>query len=110
MTNQPFNQRLYFDTEMSLSGPFTGVPQLIGILQNEPVMLLIKNQTNLTVFFADNSGGVKGTTMVAGESIVLDCRANAGKAVNMGFPSGTPFFLTATGGSGAFKVAVLYAQ
>lgn len=110
MTNQPQDQRLTFDIELSLTAPFTGVAQFLGNLTNEPVIMLIKNQSSVAVFFADNSGSTNGTTMVAGEEIVLDCRGNSGKAVNMGFPAGTPFFITGTAGTGSFKVSVLYAK
>lgn len=111
MSNQPFDQRFTFDTELSLSGPYTASPQLIGILSNEPVILLAKNQTNGTIFFGDDPAGLKGTTMVAGESFVLDCRGNKGKAVNGGFPSGTSFFATVPiGSTGSVKISIVYAH
>jgi hypothetical protein len=72
--------------------------------------MLIKNQSSVSVFFADNAGSTKGTTMLAGEEIVLDCRSNAGKAINMGFPIGTPFFVTGTNGTGAFRLSIFYAK
>lgn len=108
MPNLPFNQKLAFDTELSVTLPQAGAT-LVGTLTNEPVMILFKNQTTVSVFLADNSGSTKGTTMVAGEEIILDCRANQGKASNMGFPIGTSFFITATGGTGSFKISVIYA-
>lgn len=110
MSNLPLDQRLIFDTELSVTAPFTGVSQFLGTLPNEPVVLLIKNQSNVSVFFADNPGATMGTTMVAGEEIILDCRANHGKAVNMGFPIGTAFYVTGTAGAGSFKVSILYAK
>lgn len=110
MTNLALDQKLAFDTEMSIAAPFTGVAQLLGTLSNEPVVILFKNQSTVSTFLADNDGSTKGTTMVAGEEIILDCRANHGFASNMGFPIGTPFFVTATGGAGAFKVSILYAK
>jgi hypothetical protein len=110
MTNLPTDQRLTFDTELTLSGPFTGTAQLIGTIGNEPVILMIKNQSSVTVFVADNNGSTKGTTMVSGESIIMDNRANSGRAPNMGFPIGTSFYVTGTGGTGAVKISVLYAK
>jgi len=110
MSNLPFDQNLAFDTELSLSAPFTGTAQLIGVLSNKPVILLVKNQSTVPVFFADNSGSSKGTTMVAGEEFVLDCRGNHGTAANMGFPVQTSFFATGTAGTGAIKISVLYAK
>lgn len=110
MANRPFDQRLAFDTELSLSAPFTGVAQFVGTLTNEPVMILFKNQSTVSVFLADNNGSTKGTTMVASEEIILDCRTNAGNAPNMGFPIGTSFYVTGTAGTGTFKISVLYAK
>jgi hypothetical protein len=110
MTNLPLDQKLAFDTEMSVSAPFTGVPQLLGVLANEPVMILFKNQSTVPAFLADNDGSTKGTTMGASEEIILDCRANHGYASNMGFPICTPFFVTGTGGTGSFKVSIIYAK
>jgi hypothetical protein len=112
MTNLPFDQNLFFDTELSVTAPFTGVAQLLGILQNEPVIILFKNQTTVAGFLADNPGATKGTTMAAGEEIIMDCRANNGTARNMGFPVGTAFYVTGGGGLGAgsFKVSILYAK
>jgi len=109
MTNLPLDQKLAFDTELSVSAPFTGVAQLLGVLANEPVIMFIQNQSSVSAFFADNAGATKGMTLVAGESIVLDCRSNAARAVNMGFPMGTALYVTGTAGTGAFKVAILYA-
>lgn len=110
MTNLPLDQRLAFDTELSVTAPFTGAAQLLGTLPNEPVMILFKNQSTVSVFLADNNGSTKGTTMVAGEEIIMDCRANNGRAINMGFPIGTPFYVTGTAGTGTMKVSVLYAK
>jgi hypothetical protein len=110
MANMPFDQRFGFDTELSVTAAFTGTPQLLGVLTNEPVIILVKNQSNVSVFFADNSGSTKGTTMIAGESFVLDCRANMGRATNGGFPIGTSFYVTGTAGTGAFKVSIVYAR
>lgn len=109
MTNLPTDQNFYFDTELSLSGAFTGVAQLVGTLTNRPVLIIFKNQTTVSVFLADNSGSTKGTTMAIGEEIILDCRTNQGVARNGGFPAGTSFFVTGTGGTGSFKISVVYA-
>ncbi len=110
MANMPFDQNFGFDTELSVTAAFTGTPQLLGTILNEPVILLVKNQSNVSVFFADNPGSTKGTTMIAGESFVLDCRGNMGRAPNGGFPINTSFYVTGTGGTGAFKVSIVYAR
>jgi hypothetical protein len=110
MVNLSYDQRLKFDTELSLAGSsLTGSAVLIGTLINEPVVILVKNQTNQTVFFADNPGTTNGTHMAAGEEFVIDCRANAGTSINMGFPQGTSFYATGSTGTGNFYVGSLYA-
>lgn len=110
MTNLPTDQKLAFDTELSIAAStFTGTAQLVGQLTDNPVMILFKNQTSVPVFLADNSGSTKGTTMAIGEEIILDCRGNSGRASNMSFPIGTPFYVTGAAGTGAFKISVIYA-
>lgn len=110
MANLPTNQNLSFDTELTLTPADVTTPQLLGVLTNNPVILLVKNLTNQIAFFADNNGTTKGTTMSIGEEFVLDCRGNAGKAMNMGFGAGTAFYASfATTATGIFKVSVLYA-
>ena len=110
MPNLPTNQKLAFDTELTFSATsFDGTAKLLGVLNNVPVVLLVKNQTSVSVFFADNSGSTKGTTMVSGEEFIIDCRANHGSAANMGFPIGTTFYVTGAVGIGNFKVSVIYA-
>jgi hypothetical protein len=111
VANSPLDQNLFFDTELSLAGAsLTGTPVLVGTLANEPVILMIKNQTNQIVFIADNPGTTKGTTMAADEEIIFDCRANAANAVNMGFPIGTSFFATGPAGTGNIKISSIYAS
>jgi hypothetical protein len=111
MPNLPTSQRLGFDIELTIAAStFTGSSQLIGTLTNEPVMIIFKNQTNKSVFVADNNGSTNGTTMSVNEILLLDCRANAGNASNMGFPSGTSFYITGASGTGNFKITVLYAS
>ncbi len=110
MANGPTDQNLIFDTELSVSAAFTGSPQFLGKLVNEPVIMMAKNLSTVSVFFADNSGSTKGTTMAAGEEIIFDCRSNSGRAPNMGFPINTPFYVTGTGGTGSFKVSIIYAK
>lgn len=110
MTNLPTDQKLAFDTELTVAAStFVGTSLLVGTLTNNPVVLIFKNQTSVAVFLADNSGSTKGTTMAVGEEIIIDCRSNSGKASNMSFPVGTSFFATGAVGTGNFKISVLYA-
>ncbi len=109
MTNSNISAIMAFDTELSVSAPFTGTAQLLGSITNNPVIAFLSNQSTVPVFLADNSGSTKGKTMVAGETIVLDCRTNHGIASNMTFPTATSFYVTGTGGTGSFKLSYLYA-
>lgn len=105
------SQSAAFDTELRVTAPFTGVAQLLGTLTNNPAMLLVKNDSDTTVFFADNNGSTKGTTMVQGERMVLDCTTNrTGNEDTLTFNIGTQFYVTGTGGTGAFRVGVIYAK
>jgi len=111
MTDLAADQTLKFDTELTLSAAsFTGTPQLIGTLRHNPVIMLFKNQSTVPVFISDENGSTVGTTMISGEHFVLDCRGNHGGAANMGFGKGTSFYLTGTGGTGGFKISILYAK
>ena len=115
MTNLPTDEKLAFDTELTqLASALSGTALLLGNLTNNPVILLVKNQTSVSVFFADNPGSTKGTTMASGEEFVFVCRSNNGTARNMCFPIGTTFYATQVSGTpgagtGSFKVSVLYA-
>lgn len=112
MSNLSLDQNLKFDDRMVLTAPWDGTPQYLGTLRNKPVLMMIKNQSDASVFFADNSGTTAGTTMVAGEEIILDCRANHGFASNMGFGIGTSFYITGeldSGGTDIFEISILYA-
>jgi len=113
MTNLALNGNFLFDEELSLSSspdPFTGSPQLIGVLENIPVMLLVKNFTDQTIFLSIDEEGTKGTTMIETECFVLDCRGNKGNASNGGFPIGTSFFATVPeDGLGSVKISIVYA-
>lgn len=107
----PFDQRFAFDTELSLAGAsFTGSPVFVGKLTNQPVIIMFKNLSTVVAFLSDNNGTTAGTSMAIGEEIIVDCRANAGNAVNGGFPIGTPFYVTAAAGAGAFKISIIYAK
>lgn len=100
-----------FDTELRVTAPFTGVAQSLGTLTTTPAILFFKNDSTVEVFFADNSGTTKGLTMTPGEKIVLDCSTNrTAVAPTLNFPIGTQFFVTGTGGTGAFRVGVISAR
>ena len=114
MTNLALDGNFLFDIELSISDtdipdPFTGSPSLIGVLENRAVILLVKNQTDRTIFFGTDEDGERGTTMVEGESFVLDCRGNQGRASNGGFAVGTSFFATVPAdAAGQVVVSIIY--
>jgi len=110
MSNSPFDQKLKFDIQLTVTAPFTGTAQLVGVLTNEPVVIVIQNNSTVPVFFADNNGSTNGITLQAGQVLEFSNRGNNGRAVNMGFPIGTTFFVTGTAGTGTFNVAIIYAN
>lgn len=111
MSNQPNDSNFFFDEELFLDTGFTGVPQLLGTLNNKPVILLVKNYTDSEIFVADQQNDTHGTTMQEGECFVLDCRANKGDAVNGSFPQGTSFFVTVPAiATGSIRIAIIYAK
>jgi hypothetical protein len=113
-SNLPNQGQSVWDTELRIAAStFTGSSQTIGTLTNVPVIMIITNDTNQTVFFADNTGSTKGKTMIAGERFVLDFRANNGLSAAFAFPIGTIFYATGAAGvgnTGSFYVSVIYAQ
>lgn len=110
MTNVNNSIVIGYDDERTLSGAFTGAYQAIGSpLATNPVIMIFDNQSTVSVEISFN-GTSTWKTFVAGQCLVLDCRANNGLAANMTFSLGTQIYCKGTGGSGAFKVSVLYAR
>lgn len=99
-----------FDTERTVSGPFTGSFQTLGsILSHNPVILIFDNQS--TVSCEISVDGVKTwKTFPAGEAMILDLRANHGIASTYAININTQFYVKGTGGTGLFSIAILYAQ
>lgn len=115
MANLPLDQNFEWDTELRLPNAtnpaFTGTSLSLGTLSNKPVILLVKNQTNQTIFVSTDGSSTNGTTMIAGESFVIDCRGNKGNAVNGGFPIGTTFFASVPmAGTGNVVISIIYAK
>lgn len=109
MAEVPTSNRLKFGTELTLNAAsFTGSPVSIGSLVEVPAIITFKNDSDQTVFVADNTGSTKGWTMVEGEKIIVDCTANKGaSASHLSFVKGTVFYATAPAGAGAFRIGVL---
>lgn len=108
-TNPNIGARVVFDTERTVSGAFTGSPQNLGIaLTSAAVLLLFDNQSTVAVQVVVNGNVWK--TFSAGEGLVLDLRANAAHASTFAVDANTQFQIIATGGTGLFSLAVLYAR
>jgi hypothetical protein len=88
-----------FDTERTVTGPFTGVTQNLGsplAYAAVSVQLLID--------------GAVWHTFPAGEAIILDLRGNAAHAPTFVAPQGTQFQVIGTGGTGSFSISIVYAR
>lgn len=106
----PYNAiRAAPDTERSVTGAFTGTPQNLGtVLTVNPIIAIFDNQSTVSVAVAFQ--GVTWKTFSAGEALVLDMRGNNGQAPTYTFDLGTQFTVTATGGTGSFRLSILYAR
>ncbi len=106
----PYNAvRAAPDTERSVTGAFTGVPQNLGTpLTVNPIIAIFDNQSTVAISVAFS--GVTWKTFPAGEALVLDMRGNHGDAATYTFDLGTQFTVTGTGGTGSFRLSILYAR
>lgn len=104
--------QLSFGTELSLAGAsLTGSAVLVGTLLEVPSLLIFSNDTDQTVFVADNQGSTKGITLIAGKAIILDCVTNKGSNSSfLAFHKGVKFYATGPVGSGTFRIGVLTAE
>ena len=113
MSNPVSSCQLTFGTELRLLGSsmLVGVPVLIGTLSEIPSIIIFANDTNQTVFLADNTGTTKGITMTSGEKIIVDCVTNKGiQAALLAFVKGQSFWATAPVGTGTFRIGVFTAE
>ena len=112
MSNPTVSIQYRFGTELSLAATsFTGASVLIGTLLEIPAIITFKNDSDQTVFVADNTGSTKGWTMVTGEKIIVDLVTNKGNHASYGsFRKGTEFYATAPVGTGAFRIGVITAE
>lgn len=106
----PSSIRVGFDVERSVAGAFTGAWQLLGTaLVFSPVILILDNQSSVYVEVSINAVNT-WKTFSPGEAIVLDLRANKGQAYNFSVPEGTQFYIRGTGGSGSFRMSIIYPE
>lgn len=110
MSSNPYiGGRVGFDTERTVTGPFTGSAQNLGTVLTYPaVMAVLDNQSTVSVQFVVN--GAVWKTFTAGEGLVLDLRGNAAHAPTFAADAKTQFQIIATGGTGIFSLAIIYAR
>ncbi len=108
-SNPGIGARVGFDTERTVTGPFTGIAQNLGsVLAYPALMMVIDNQSTVAVQFVVN--GAVWKTFPAGEALVLDLRANAAHAPTFAADANTQFQIIGTGGTGIFSLAIIYAR
>lgn len=110
MSSNPYiGARAGFDTERTVTGPFTGIAQNLGTPLDFPgLILLFDNQSTVAVEVVVNGNTWK--TFPAGEALVLDLRGNAAHAPTFAADVNTQFQVIATGGTGIFSLAIVYAR
>jgi len=104
------SQRCGFPTELLVATADSTV--LVGTLLFNPVLIIFDNQSTASVALSinDASGDTVWRTFPAGEALVLDLRAQQGKAPNFTIDKGTTFFATAGSAAGNFSISYIYAQ
>lgn len=110
MSSNPYiGARVGFDTERTVTGPFTGSAQNLGaVLAYPAVLMVIDNQSTVAVQFVVN--GAVWKTFSAGEALVLDLRGNAAHAPTFAADANTQFQVIGTGGTGIFSLSIIYAR
>ena len=97
------NQRIGFDTERSVTGPFTGIFQVIGTpLAVNPVLVVLDNQSTVTVQISVDGENV-WKTFETEEALVLDLVTNGGV-----IDKNVQFYAKATAGTGTFYISIIY--
>lgn len=108
-SNPGIGARVGFDTERTVTGPFTGIAQNLGsVLTYAAVIALFDNQSTVAVQVVVN--GAVWKTFPAGEALVLDLRGNAAHAATFAADAHTQFQVIGTGGTGIFSLAIIYAR
>jgi predicted phage gp36 major capsid-like protein len=109
ISNPGIGARVGFDTERTVTGPFTGIAQNLGtVLAYPAVMMVLDNQSTVAIQFVVN--GAVWKTFSAGEALVLDLRGNAAHAPTFAADANTQFQVIGTGGTGIFSLSVIYAR
>ena len=110
MSDSNISLRAGFETERSVTVPFSGSNQNVGTpLDHQPVIIIFDNQSDVTVGLYVN--GINWKTFEAGEALLLDLRANHGNAPNFTIDKHTQFAVIGTAGTtGGFYISTVYAR
>lgn len=108
-SNPGIGARVGFDTERTITAPFTGVAQDLGAPLSYPALIAIfDNQSDVSVQVMVN--GIVWKTFSAAEALVLDLRANAAHAPTFAIDAGTQIQLMSSAGTGLFSLSIIYAR
>jgi len=101
-----------FGAELTIdAATFTGSNQSIGSFLQAPSLIIIQNDTNVTVSIRRFSNPSQtGISFVAGTKLVLDMVTNRAMAEFFSFPANHPILITAAAGTGNFKIAYIYGK
>lgn len=103
MSNLSLRAKTATELLVAMTGSFT----LIGVLTQNPVIIIFDNQSTVAIAISTDGGTTTWRTFPAGEALVLDLRGNNGVAANYTFDVGTSFW--GNGASGNFSISYLYA-
>ena len=95
-----------FGTE--LTATMTGAWAEIGVIPAGVAILIFDNQGTASVAISVNGGTSTWKTFTPGQGLVLDVRAQQGKAPNFSFRQSTTFY--GNGASGTFSISYVYAE
>jgi hypothetical protein len=99
-----------FETERVVTGPFTGAFQTLGaMISKQPVILIFDNQSTVSVEVSVD-GINTWKTFSSGSALILDLRANIGRADNFVVRLNTQFYVKGTAGTGSFRLSIIYPE
>ena len=90
---------------------FTGSNQDLGSFSEAPSLIIIQNDTTVTVSvkrYADPSE--TGISFVSGTKLALDMVTNKALADFFSFPANHSIFISAAAGTGNFKIAYIHGK
>lgn len=104
-----FYKKAKFAEELSIDATtFTGSYQALGSpISIAPAIIIIQNDATQDVILSDD-GTTDGLTIPTGVRLVLDLRANHAKDWEFTFPVNTQFYVSASAGTGDFRMSLIY--